>query len=378
MKTHKYILSSISKTSIFFFFLFLILDNISLFADEFFGQKISTGDIKWEKINSEKLRSKDKIIKWEKINSEKLRSENKIIKRKNLSKEYENEAQQRITNGEVKQSLGLFSQNRSIAFSDGSIGPDIGWKLPNGFKWNDTYSFDLSARGFSGQVRNGRPFFQWNNGDATGQAHWKTFATKDSSFGLNGSIRSLYKGEKFSGGSTGYFEEGLSLGFRYDRKLNTQSGFAVGGEQLIQLDNKTDTGRNIYLMKSKGIWLNNKKKDFPLLVINGGIASGRFASNENIHLFCFEDFDKERSLSSRIDKDLCFGPVGSISLLPNKSLSFFTEYNSDQLVLAASKKVSIFRPIRLTFGVNILEPGGSAKFKNEKEFNWVFRISTAL
>ena len=124
-------MSSISKTSIFFFFLFLILDNISLFADEFFGQKISTGDIKWEKINSEKLRSKDKIIKWEKINSEKLRSENKIIKRKNLSKEYENEAQQRITNGEVKQSLGLFSQNRSIAFSDGSIGPDIGWKLPN-------------------------------------------------------------------------------------------------------------------------------------------------------------------------------------------------------------------------------------------------------
>ena len=354
-------MSSIPKTSIYFFFLFLIFDNISLFADEFFGQKLSAQDVKWEKINSDKLRSKDKIIKWE-----------------NLSKEYENKIQQRITNAEVKQSLSLYSQNRSIAFSDGSIGPDIGWKLPNGFKWNDNYSFDLSARGFSGQIRNGRPFFHWNNGDATGQVHWKTFATKDSSFGLNGSIRSLYKGEKFSGGSTGYFEEGLSLGFRYDRKLNKQSGFAIGGEQLIQLDHKTDTGRNIYLMKSKGIWLNNKKNDFPLLVINGGIASGRFASNKNIHLFCFEDFDKERSLSSQIDKDLCFGPVGSISLLPNKSLSFFTEYNSDQLVLAASKEVSIIRPIRLTFGVNILEPGGSAKIKHKEEFTWVFRISTAL
>ena len=131
-------------------------------------------------------------------------------------------------------------------------------------------------------------------------------------------------------------------------------------------------------MKSKGIWLNNKKKDFPLLVINGGIASGRFASNENIHLFCFKDFDKERSLSSGIDNDLCFGPVGSISLLPNKSLSFFTEYNSDQLVLAASKEVSIIRPIRLTFGVNILEPGGSAKIKDKEDFNWVFRFSLAL
>ena len=65
MKTQKYIMSSISKTSIFFFFLFLILDNISLFADEFLGQKLSTKDIKWEKINAEKFRSKDKNIKWE-------------------------------------------------------------------------------------------------------------------------------------------------------------------------------------------------------------------------------------------------------------------------------------------------------------------------
>ena len=361
MKTQKYIMSSISKTSIFFFFLFLILDGISLFADEFLGQKLSTKDIKWERVNVEKFRSKDRIIKWE-----------------NLSKEYENKIQKRIKNAEVKQTLSLHSQNRSIAFSDGSIGPDIGWKLPNGFNWNDTYSLDLSIRGFSGQFRHGRPFLHWNDGDATGQVHWKTFATKDSSFGLNGSIRSLYKGGGLSGGDTGQFEEGLSLGFRYDRKLNKQSGFAIGGEQLIQLDDSTDTGRNIYLMKSKGIWLNNKKNDFPLLVINGGIASGRYASNENIRLFCFEDFDKGRSLSRGIDKDLCFGPVGSISLLPNKSLSFFTEYNSDQLVLAASKEVRIIRPTRLTFGVNILEPGGSAKIREKEKWNWVFRFSTAF
>ena len=70
--------------------------------------------------------------------------------------------------------------------------------------------------------------------------------------------------------------------------------------------------------------------------------------------------------------------MGSISFLPNKSLSFFTEYNSDQLVFAASKELSIIRPIRLTFGVNILEPGGSAKIKHKEEFTWVFRISTAL
>jgi len=35
-------------------------------------------------------------------------------------------------------------------------------------------------------------------------------------------------------------------------------------------------------------------------------------------------------------------------------------------------------PIRLTFGVNILEPGGSARIREKEEWNWVFRFSTAL
>ena len=351
----------ITKKNIFFFGFILILNSVSLLADEFLRQKISTEDKNWEKINSNKSSSKSKTIKWE-----------------YLGNEYESKIQQSVTNAVVKKPLNLHSQNRSIAFSDGSVGPDIGWKLPNGFKWNDNYSFDFSARGFSGQERKGRPFFNWNTGDATAQAHWKTFSTKDSSFGLNGSMRSVYQGNKFAGGSTGIFEEGFSLGFRYDRKLNKQSGFAIGGEQLIQLDDTTDTGRNIYLMVSKGIWLNNKKSDFPLLVINGGVGSGRFASNDKYHLFCFENFDTGRKYSSHIDNDLCFGPVGSISLLPNKSFSIFTEYNSDQLVFAASKQAYIIKPIRLTFGVNFLVPGGTTKIKDRKDLNWVFRISTAF
>ena len=352
---------SIRKSNILFLGLVLILPDLSLLAEEFLKQKLPTEDIKWEKINSEILRPKNNNLEWE-----------------NLSKDDERKIQQRISNSEVKQSFSLQSQNRSIAFSDGSIGPDIGWKLPNGFMWNDSYSFDLSARGFSGQKRNGRPFLQWNNGDATAQAHWKTFSTKNSSFGINGSMRSVYKGSDHSGGTSGLFEEGLSLGFRYDRKLNKQSGLAIGAEQLIQLDNKTDTGRNIYLMRSKGIWLNNKKNDFPLLVINGGIGSGRFSSHDKIQLFCFENFDKERKNTFKIDKDLCFGPVGSISLLPSKSFSVFTEYNSDQLVLAASKEFSIIRPTRLTFGVNFLEQAGANTIKNKEDLNWVFRVSTAF
>ena len=352
---------SIPNTNILFFGLVLILANLPLLAEEFLKQKLSTEDIKWENFNSEILRSKSKNIEWE-----------------NLSTDDEKKIQQRISNAEVRQSISLYSQNRSIAFSDGSIGPDIGWKLPNGFMWNESYSFDLSARGFSGQKRNGRPFLQWNNGDATAQAHWKTFSTKNSSFGINGSMRSVYKGEDHAGGTTGLFEEGLSLGFRYDKKLNKQSGFAIGAEQLIQLDDQTDTGRNIYLMKSKGIWLNNKENDFPLLVINGGIGSGRFASYDKIRLFCFEEFDKERKNTFKIDNDLCFGPVGSISLLPNKSFSIFTEYNSDQLVLAASKELSIIRPTRLTFGVNFFEQAAANTIKDKDDLNWVFRLSTAF
>ena len=46
------------------------------------------------------------------------------------------------------------------------------------------------------------------------------------------------------------FGDGLSAGFRWDYALSNKSGIAIGAEQLIDFDGKTDTGRDIYLTTS--------------------------------------------------------------------------------------------------------------------------------
>ena len=56
-------------------------------------------------------------------------------------------------------------------------------------------------------------------------------------------------------------DDGLSSGFRIARSIGETGGIAFGAE-LIQWDDQTDTGRNLYLMASKGWWLGNKAQTF--------------------------------------------------------------------------------------------------------------------
>ena len=86
-----------------------------------------------------------------------------------------------------------------------------------------------------------------------------------SSFGLSLGIRSLYQGN-LAGGGTG-FGEGISSGFRWDYKLGNLMGLAIGAEQFIQFDDKTDTGRDIYLSISKAFLNKNKEKIFHSLLL---------------------------------------------------------------------------------------------------------------
>tara|TARA_S200000501_G_scaffold374226_1_gene423251 strand:+ start:1220 stop:1408 length:189 start_codon:yes stop_codon:yes gene_type:complete len=60
---------------------------------------------------------------------------------------------------------------------------------------------------------------------------------------------SLYQGDAPGGKSVK--GEGLFLGFRYDKELLSRPGKAIGAEQIVHFDHKTDTGRDIYLTFSK-------------------------------------------------------------------------------------------------------------------------------
>ena len=75
------------------------------------------------------------------------------------------------------------------------------------------------------------------------------------------------------GGSTG-FEDGLSSGFRIARAIGETGGIAFGGEQVIQWDDQSDQGRNLYLMASNGWWLGSNGKDFPRSSPTVALAQG--------------------------------------------------------------------------------------------------------
>ena len=245
----------------------ILSDNNDIkFKPETNNQHYST-KIEWKKINVEKQYEK-KIIWKEFKNNDKL-FPNQIVKENRDLSRYINE--------------GISSLNRSIVFDNSIIGPDISWLVPPGFKWNNQYKFDASTRGHSRRDK-GEDFLGWNGGDAVGQFYYQFLHNEKTSYGINFGIRSVYGGSGAVGGST-KFGEGQSLGFRVDREISPTAGFAFGAEQLVHLDNKTDTGRDIYLTLSKAFWNNNEKSQFPLDIYTFGFATGKMAEG-NINFLC--------------------------------------------------------------------------------------------
>ena len=191
-------------------------------------------NIKWEKYKNEFYYQNTKPS-WEKLNEDEL----KII---------ENE----LKYSKKTKNIILSSLNRSIVFNE-RVGPDISWLVPSGLAWSENHKFDFSTRGHSRRKKNEK-FLAWNGGDAVGLISYQAIHTNKSSFGLNLGIRSVYSGSHGGGGSP--VGEGLSMGFRLDRRLSDTAGWAFGGEQLAHFDNLTDTGRDIYLTATKGWWKN--------------------------------------------------------------------------------------------------------------------------
>ncbi len=259
--------------------------------------------------------------------------------------------------------------NRSIAYGDGLVGPDIGWNVPSGFRWSQRWFADASVRGFSRRP-NDSEFFAWNNGDANAQIHANVLQTKHWSIGLNTSFRSVYQGDDAAGGST-QVGEGVSSGFRISRAIGDTGGIALGGEQILQWDEFTDTGRNFYLMTSKGWWLGSEGKDFPLIIANGGLGTTKFAQNENLQLGCIDGV-QNRTGTFAVDNDLCIGPIGSLAVVWNEWWGVFLEYNSKESILGTSLNLTGGIPMRMTWGVTFARDD---EIIPSDEWNWVFRAS---
>ena len=269
----------------------------------------------------------------------------------------------------------LQALDRSISFKDGFVGPDISWNVPNGLRWSERWFGSASLLGQSRRTNSG-PFYKWNGGDAVAIVHANILQAGSWSVGLNTSFRSVYQGDQAAGGST-QVGEGISSGFRIATAIGKTGGIAFGGEQVLQWDDKTDTGRNLYLMATKGWWLGNQGTDYPLLIANGGFGTGRFANQDilswknPLRFACVEGFEDRQGTFS-VDNDLCWSPIGTVSLVLNDYVGTFVEYRSGNAQAAASVSLTDGIPLRFTWGVTFAR-------KNEvlatDQLRWVFRAS---
>ncbi|QNI72314.1 hypothetical protein [Synechococcus sp. NOUM97013] len=270
----------------------------------------------------------------------------------------------------------LQALDRSIAFEDGFVGPDISWYIPNGLRWSQRWFGSASLRGQSRRTNDG-PFYKWNGGDAVAIVHANILQAGSWSVGLNTSIRSVNPTQT-GAGSSSQLGEGVSSGFRIATSIGETGGIAFGGEQVIQWDDKTDSGRNLYLMATKGWWLGKQGNDYPLLIANGGFGTGRYANQDilapwtnPLRFACIENFEN-RSGTFSVDNDLCWSPIGSISVVFNDYVSTFVEYRSGTAQVAGSVSMSDGIPLRLTWGVDFAQLN---QVVEPDRLRWFFRAS---
>ncbi len=267
----------------------------------------------------------------------------------------------------------LQSLNRSIAFNDGTPGPDLAWKVPQGFRWSEQWFVDLSISGANTRPPNSS-FWAWNYGDASGELHLRVLQQKNWTFGVNATFRSVYQGSNYSGGTTA-IGDGFATGFRFDYALSPSSGVALGAEQLIQYDSNNDTGRNLYLVGSKGWWLGGKPGLFPMLVGTAGFGTGRLGNNPNLQFACLNNVNSSTDADVVKFNPLCWSPIGSAAFLLNPNWSIFSEYNSQDWLAGLSLSANNGFPMRLSWGVLLGNVGTNYNYVGNDNLRWFFRAS---
>ena len=353
--------------NIFSFFLF--------FYPNFFNQK-SLGNEFANKLNKNDDSLKAREFKksfiskniWKKINpnhSQPLEIQWKKIQ-ENKELIFEDKSSQKLNKLGV---TSINSLNRSILFNSETIGPDISWLVPNGFKWSQRYNLDLSTRGYS-RRKTGQSFIGWNGGDAVGEIHYQPLHIGNYSLGVNFGIRSVYSGSAPGGASA--IGEGVSSGFRIDRRISETAGLAFGGEQILHFDNKTDTGRNIYFVASKA-WLSDTYNNFPIVAATAGVGTGKLAEG-NIKGLCSNLLGGSGTEEAHL-RSLCWSPIFSLAKIFNHNFSTFFEYNSKWFLVGSSYSPSKNIPLRGTFAVIISDHIDNYKLHDFNELRYVFRLS---
>lgn len=202
--------------------------------------------------------------------------------------------------------------------------PDVSLKLPNAFAQDPQFIFSGQLAGTSRT----RPCSIPRGGDWTDCADGEVFLEVtplrggNASLGLNWTIQSL---SSRNDGTP--FGTGQSIGFKGALNLTPTLAVAFGGEQIIQFDDKTDLGRNYYLLLSQAIPLSRGEKP-AVFVATAGLGSDFFGYGGNGVLGQTDCIGGNNISSNTYPRGTnCYwGPVGSVSLAVNDRFSFGVEW----------------------------------------------------
>ena len=170
----------------------------------------------------------------------------------------------------------LFRSSRGISVN-GHPYPDVSIYVPNGYAQDKQITMSVGLNGTS-RIRYcstaNQPFFNCADGEA--MLEFTPFRGNDASLGFNWTLQSLTSRNN----GTRAFYDAQSFGFRAAINLSPTIGLAIGGEQLIHTDNKTDLGHNFYAVLTQALPLGPGERP-PLLIATSGVGSDFFAYGGN-------------------------------------------------------------------------------------------------
>lgn len=219
--------------------------------------------------------------------------------------------------------LSLRSISRGVSVN-GHPYPDTSIYVPNGYAQDREAFLSFGLNGTS-RIRYCSTANQpWLNcSDAELMLELTPFRGENASFGFNWTLQSLTGRNQ----GTRAFIDAQSLGFRAAFNLTPTIGFAIGGEQVLHLDNKTDLGHNFYAVLTQAIPLGSGEKP-PVLIATNGVGTDFFAYGGNGSLGTINCGGGNSLTSTTWPKgsDCKLGPISSLSLALNDRFAIGAEW----------------------------------------------------